>query len=362
MRTLFIAPALFSSEGGIERMMRLYIKALCESGRKNDEVMLASLNDSELPADRLEPYANERLVARVAGSRRHPTFVLRCLLLALTADRIITGHFHLMRIAHLARRLRPKLQIFVVVHGTEVWRPWTRREQRLALTGIRFLAVSDYTKHQILGNCPGLLDTKVIVVPNTLDPMLAVAPKQPVERDPNLMLTVCRLSASDSYKGVDHIIEALPSIRMLHPEAHLRIVGRGNDGPRLATLASKLAPGVVKFAGFIPDDEMPAEYAKAGLFVLPSRDEGFGLVYLEAFRQGTPCVASSSGAAPELITPKTGRCVAYGDVSLLGTTCCEALSTTWNQAEIVKRAEAFDFTVFKKRLAHSLDSRPSSRL
>ncbi len=356
MKTLFIAPALFSSEGGIERMMRLYLKALCETGRDGDRVSLAALNDAQFPADRMAPYINERLVWQRPGNRRHLPFTLRCLLHSLTCDRIVAGHFHLMRIVHWARRLRPTLQAFIVAHGTEIWRPWTREEQRMAQGGIHFLAVSHYTRRQILGHCPGLLDRNVMVLPNALDPALATDPAQPVTRDPALILTVTRLSASDTYKGVDHLIQAMPLIRREHPEARLRIVGKGNDRPRLEALAARHAPGAVEFAGYVPDAAMPGEYARAALFALPSRDEGFGLVYLEAFRQGTPCVAASAGAAPELITPESGRCAVYGDVADIASCCVEAMGESWDRANVEAHGETFSYGNFRSQLSRCLDS------
>ena len=55
------------------------------------------------------------------------------------------------------------------------------------------------------------------------------------------ILTVSRLSKADNYKGIDHLIEAMPQIRQEVPAARLRIVGRGDDLPRLQSLADDRA-------------------------------------------------------------------------------------------------------------------------
>lgn len=58
--------------------------------------------------------------------------------------------------------------------------------------------------------------------------------------------------------------------------------------------------GKVHFPGFIPDDDLPAVYAEAEVFVFPSLYEGFGLPPLEAMACGTPCVVSNSSSLPEV--------------------------------------------------------------
>lgn len=58
--------------------------------------------------------------------------------------------------------------------------------------------------------------------------------------------------------------------------------------------------GKVLFPGFIGDDDLPAVYSLARVFVFPSLAEGFGLPPLEAMACGTPCVVSNSSSLPEV--------------------------------------------------------------
>jgi len=57
----------------------------------------------------------------------------------------------------------------------------------------------------------------------------------------------------------------------------------------------------VRFAGYVPDADLPALYAAARVFAYPSLYEGFGIPPLEAMACGTPVVASTAGALPEVL-------------------------------------------------------------
>ncbi len=82
----------------------------------------------------------------------------------------------------------------------------------------------------------------------------------------------------------------------------LVVAGDGDDRPRLEALAASLGlSGQVLFTGFVSEATLAELYARAAVFVMPSRGEGFGLVYLEAMRAGRPCVAARASAAEEII-------------------------------------------------------------
>jgi phosphatidylinositol alpha-1,6-mannosyltransferase len=67
-----------------------------------------------------------------------------------------------------------------------------------------------------------------------------------------------------------------------------------------ARVAASPVAGAIDVLGFVPDVELDALYASASVFAMPSRGEGFGLVYIEAMRHGLPVVASIHDAAPEV--------------------------------------------------------------
>jgi phosphatidylinositol alpha-1,6-mannosyltransferase len=104
------------------------------------------------------------------------------------------------------------------------------------------------------------------------------------------------------YKGHAELIDSWPAVRQAVPDAVLTIVGSGPGTAchRQQANALGLTPEQVEFRGFVPDAELDAIWASTTVFAMPSRGEGFGLVYAEAMRHGIPVVASVHDAGQEV--------------------------------------------------------------
>jgi phosphatidylinositol alpha-1,6-mannosyltransferase len=352
VKTLLLCPELFASEGGIPRMLRLYLRALCEDAAAPDgRVFLAALNDKTFPAPALARYTNDRLEATVAAGRGKLHFSLAALRLGGRSQRIVCGHVRQLFLARLAKFLRPSLHYYLVAHGIEVWRPFGPLE-RLALRGAqRIFCVSDFTRREMIKYCPGLRAAQLAVLPNALDPAfpIAAAPPRP---NAHLIFTLTRLDSAETYKGVDRLIAALPLIRRELPGARLRIAGTGDDRPRLQALAQTHGvSAAVEFLGFVEEPRLADEFKACDLFALPSEKEGFGLVFLEAMAHGKPCLGARAGGVPEVITGDCGTLVECGDGPGLAAAGLAALRRDWQTNTILDRARYFSYENFRTRLA-----------
>jgi phosphatidylinositol alpha-1,6-mannosyltransferase len=272
----------------------------------------------------------------------------------MASDRIICGHVAQLPLAWLVSKLRPRVSYYLVAHGIEVWRPFSFLERRALLGARCIFCVSEFTRQQLLSRCP-LLRGKTAVLHNALDPYLDPISPAIANDLPPVILSISRLSIADSYKGIGHLIAALPAVRASIPNVRLRIVGRGDGLRDLQALATKLhLDGAVEFAGFRSDSELREEFENCRLFALPSEKEGFGLVYLEAMAHGRPCLGARSGGVPEVITEETGVLVNYGDVPGIATAIVAALQRQWSVKSLLERVRVFSFENFKGRLASLL--------
>jgi glycosyltransferase involved in cell wall biosynthesis len=101
-------------------------------------------------------------------------------------------------------------------------------------------------------------------------------------------------------KGQRHLIEALPRVRMLHPEARLLLAGDGACRRELQMLATQLGLSeAVLFPGFMTNVE--EAYAALDAFAFPSEFEGLGTALQAAMAAGLPCISTKRGALGEVV-------------------------------------------------------------
>jgi phosphatidylinositol alpha-1,6-mannosyltransferase len=145
------------------------------------------------------------------------------------------------------------------------------------------------------------------------------------------LLTVARL---EWHKGIDTMIRALPAVRAKHPSARYAIAGVGERRPQLEQIARDLGLGdAVRFLGLVPDDELPALYNAADLYVGASRlhdllAEGFGISIVEASACGLAVVGGRSGGVPDAVREgETGILVDPDDPAAVAAGVNEMLSS-----------------------------------
>jgi N-acetyl-alpha-D-glucosaminyl L-malate synthase BshA len=136
-------------------------------------------------------------------------------------------------------------------------------------------------------------------------------------------------------KGVDILIEAFKDIKKKFNDISLFIVGDGPERERLGTLVERLGVGNVEFRGYVADLD-PVFTAKS-VFVLPSRQEGFGIALLEAMARGVPVVGSKTGGIPEIIRDgKNGFLFTAGNPTSLADAVIKIFEKEDERAKLIK--------------------------
>lgn len=303
-------PELIAREGGIQSYSIEMVEAAAEI-LGPDRVTVLSKSDD--PAA-LELWAAGRFATRATGKIPDParTLAFGGLLLreGLSADPdlIITTHANFSPVARTLFRMC-RIPTAVSAHGIEVWDLPQGMTRRGLLAADTILPVSDYTKNRLVEELP-LPDDRFQVIPDTFDPVRfspGPAPAGLRERyglrpSDQVLLCVSRLEASEQYKGYRQILEVLPSLTRKIPTLKFVIVGRGNDRPNIERQIERLnLRDCVILAGFVSSQELADHYRMADAFAMPSKREGFGIVYLEAMGCGKKCLGGNKDAAVDAL-------------------------------------------------------------
>jgi phosphatidylinositol alpha-1,6-mannosyltransferase len=324
MKVLFIALGVHAGVGGLERFNQRVVRSLAE------------LNASEGLAG--EVIALRDRISQAAGAppgvRFHPGAANKPLTAARFAwhvattrpDVILYGHILLAPLAALAHGLSPRSRHVLFVHGREVWREpfrarvplWERLAARCSMD--RIASVSRLTAER-MSEAYGVEESRFRILPNAVDPPVAAFRSRHGQPGEPRLLTVTRLGSKDQYKGCHKVIRALPQILAKVPEARYDLVGDGPLRPELEKLAEKA--GVrdrVRFLGYVDEERLGRAYEEARLLVMPSSGEGFGIVFLEAWRHGLPVVAGNQDASAEVVAHGVnGLCVnPYSEIEIAG--------------------------------------------
>lgn len=232
------------------------------------------------------------------------------------------------------RRTRPRRWVNAALrHGIE------RRQLSRAA---RIVTLSGFMREQVRETYG--VDPPVSVVPGGVDASRyapTAGPSSRIDGGDPAILTVRRLSPR---MGHGLLLAAFETVVEGRPGAHLYVAGDGPLRDRLErTAAARGLSSSVTFLGYVPDGALPAVYADADLFVLPTVAlEGFGLATLEALAAGTPVVATPVGGSVEVLSGLASSAGLPAD-PLVGTVDADALARSvadWVRLEATERRDA----------------------
>ncbi|MEW2554953.1 glycosyltransferase family 4 protein [Streptomyces zhihengii] len=187
------------------------------------------------------------------------------------------------------------------------WYGFTRMQKRVARRLPSVLTVSGSSRQEITEHL-GVRDDRIHVVHIGADTDL-FSPDPSVAQVPGRIVTTS--SADVPLKGLVHLVEALAKLRTEQPDAHLVVVGkRAEDGP-VAQMIERYGLGdAIRFVKGITDAELVDLVRSAQVACVPSLYEGFSLPAAEAMATGTPLVATTGGAIPEVAGTDGETCLA----------------------------------------------------
>lgn len=311
---LALAAEAFGGRGGIAQSTR--------------DLMLALSRMPEIASiDILPRFQTEPLEPLPPGIHQHPAIGSRLryslgvirLAVKLRPRIVYCGHAFMAPLAHLVARIA-RARIVSHVHGLEVWEPLASTKQRALAASDLILCVSSYTADKVV-EVTEADPIRCKVIYNTIDERFTLGDRArarkrlEVSPDSIVISTVSRLDPRQRHKGHDRVIPLLRHLSDDFPKLVYLVAGTGGDRARLEALAlSTGAAEIVRFLGFVADEDLPDLYRASDLYVMPSHGEGFGIAFVEAMACGTPALGLDIGGAGDALRDgELGRAVTEED-------------------------------------------------
>lgn len=364
MKIISLVTDAYGGFGGISVFNRDLLEALC-SHPKVEQV-------NALPRIIPEPVdvMPNQLVYHQEASRGAISYlksVAGCMAVGPPPSLIYCGHINLAPIAVWLKR-RWNIPILMALFGIEAWQPTERKTANRAMQKVdRFYSISRITRDRFCDWSNTPLD-HVDLLPNAIHldqyGIDAVDPNTIAKfglAGRTMILTLGRIVSKDRAKGFDEVIEALPQLVQKIPNIVYVIAGDGEYREQLEAKVDRLGVGNhVVFAGRVTDEERLNLYRAAQAYVMPSRGEGFGFVFLEAMACGTPCVASSlDGGRDAVLDGELGALVDPGDREALIRSILEAIE---KPRHIPRGLEYFSYPSFERRVHEIIEKMVTSDL
>jgi phosphatidylinositol alpha-1,6-mannosyltransferase len=311
VHVLALVTDAFGGRGGIARYNRDLLAALAASAAVDRITVLPRLAPDELS---MLPHNVEQRTA-IFNPIGYSIAALRACGTLRKDSLLFCGHLGMSPlVAAIARLARSPM--WLQVHGIEAWTTPSWSVRWAAQQATLITSVSRYTKARMSSWWNGE-PSRIRILSNTFGTQFTPGPR-PVDlmrryglAGRKVILTVSRLVRTERYKGNEQLIAALPEIRRQHADAAYLIVGDGDDIGRLRSLAAQ--HGVsdhVVFAGHVSDSELPDHFRLADVYVMPSTQEGFGIVFLEAAASGLPVIGGHrDGSVDALADGRIGRAI-----------------------------------------------------
>lgn len=355
MRVLVLTTDAFGGYGGIAKYNRDLITAICSHPDCVEVVALPRMAPDKWGE---VPEGVTYITDGVGGKAQYVFNVLSVVLKDSVFDLVVCGHINLLSVAYMAKKIT-NARLMLMMYGIDVWTPVGGKVNNYLLRHVDMsVSISKITKQRFLDWAP-VSAQKIAILPNAID-IDAYRPGEKPEslihryglQNKTVLMTLGRISSCEKYKGFDELINVIPLLAKEIPGVIYLVCGDGDDRKRLEDKAKKLGvQGHVIFTGYVPEEEKIKHYRLADVYVMPSRGEGFGFVFLEAMACGVPVVASKVDGGREAVRDgKLGIIVDPDNQDEIKTAITRSLQG--RTGTVPEGLDYFSFDNFKQRCHH----------
>ena len=357
-KILFAYLIAFSKTGGIEKVNRTILRCLTQENKlianawsiydKNPEI-------NYYPRFGFKGFNSNKLL-----------FTTQLIKNIFKWDKILVGHINLSAVMRAAKKMKPSLKIVLIAHGIEVWGKLSANKLWLLKNADSIISVSEYTKNRMVKDS-AINPDNITVLHNCLDPFFPknfdierpryLSQRYNIDPHTKIVLTVSRINKDEGYKGYDTVIKVLGRIIIKDPSVNFKYILCGKydsiEYKRIMDLIvlRNLSDKVI-LPGFILDSELVDHYRLSDIYIMPSKKEGFGIVYIEAAACGLEVIAGNAdGSAEAMMNGEIGHLVNPDDEKEIYEKLYELLNKPLTKSKEIsdKAYLQYDFDKYKER-------------
>jgi len=336
-KILLLTLQTYGATGGIQKMTRTMGHVLQKiAGKRSWRFSLWSGYDNPADVD-----ANYTLAGNFKGfGKKRSEFALKAVAEGLRSDKVILSHINLAPIGLAVKLLKPKCRLWIIAHGIEVWRPLNPIKRKLLAKCDKIICVSNFTRQKMI-DMHGVDAAKCVVLNNALDSFIklptdftkpaALLERYQLKPEHKVIFTLTRLASTEQYKGYEQVIKAVSLLKGEFPDIKYVLSGKYDtrEDVRIKELIKRFeVQQQVIVTGFIDEAELSDHFLLADLFVLPSKKEGFGIVFIEALASGLPVICGNEdGSLDAIRNGELGKAINVDDITELKNTISHYLET-----------------------------------
>ena len=284
--------SLNSPDGGISRVANLVLKFFIERSKlTNDKLFLNIFRDNNI-----QKFTNSNFVRKKFNNKSKFFFTINNYINSKSSRYILYDHLGLARSNVFLINKKPYI---VFLYGIDVWNKKNLKRYKAQKNSALSIAISKFTQKKANLTYGKLKKVKVCWLSTIYDKIIF---KKKRKKDFNFLF----LSRLEKGKGHIRTLSALKKIKKKNIK--LMIVG---NGPEYRNIKEKIInlnlQRKVKMFGFLSEKKLNKVWSMTDVLIMPSRVEGFGLVYIEAMSRGIPIITSKQDAGQEInLHGKTG--------------------------------------------------------
>jgi len=305
MKVLLIVTELYNPKlrGGIQA----YNNSILAGFRRNGfDCRVVSVNDASehLPDNTVVPCDDVHWLRKIRAG-----FNLLRLAVSFRPDWVYCGHVNFSLLAYMGAKLSGA-KFACAVYGIDVFNLGWLPRHILRLSD-KIIAISRFTANVLLQQVSMSGPDKMAILSPAVDtdffrplPELRARTKKTYgfEADAVVLVTIGRLASSERYKGYETVISLMPELLKSNAKLRYVLAGTGDDIGRLASLVQDMGlSGKVLLPGWISEEEKLALLNSADLFIMPSKKEGFGIVFSEAMACGKKVIGGCVDGSMEAL-------------------------------------------------------------